>query len=45
MTVEQFNSEVVRKNIADKDAHRATVRQALTAIIKDKIREQNRGSK
>ena len=42
MTVEQFNSEMVRKQIEDKEAHQKTVRQALSAIIKEKIKEQKR---
>lgn len=42
MTVEQFNSEMVRKQIEDKEAHQRTVRQALTAILKEKIKEQKR---
>ncbi len=42
MTVEQFNSEMVRKQIEDKEAHQKTVRQALTAILKEKIKEQKR---
>ena len=45
MTIEQFNSELVRKQIEDKEAHQKTVRHALTAILKEKIKEQNRGSK
>lgn len=45
MTIEQFNSEMVRKQIEDKEAHQKTVRQALTAILKEKIREQKRDSK
>ena len=44
MTVEQFNSEMVRKQIEDKEAHQRTVRQALTAILQEKIREQKRKS-
>jgi len=42
MTVEQFNSEFVKKQVDDKDAHQKTVRVALTAILKEKIREQKR---
>jgi hypothetical protein len=42
MTVDQFNSEMVRKQIEDKEAHQKTVRQALTAILKQKIQEQKR---
>ena len=42
MTVEQFNSEFVKKQVDDKEAHQKTVRVALTAILKDKIREQKR---
>lgn len=42
MTVEQFNSEFVRKQVEDKEAHKKTVRVALTAILKDKIKEQKR---
>jgi hypothetical protein len=42
MTVEQFNSEFVKKQVDDKDAHQKTVRIALTAILKEKIREQKR---
>lgn len=45
MTIEQFNSEMVRKQIDDKDAHQKTVRACLTAIIQDKLKEQKRGSK
>jgi hypothetical protein len=45
MTVEQFNSEMVRKQIEDKEAHQKTVRLALTAILKEKIREQKRDTK
>lgn len=42
MTVEQFNSEMVRKQIEDKEAHQRTVRQALSAILKEKLKEQKR---
>lgn len=42
MTVDQFNSEMVRKQIEDKEQHQRTVRQALTAILKQKIQEQKR---
>jgi hypothetical protein len=42
MTVEQFNSELVRKQVEDKEAHKKTVRNALTAILKEKIKEQKR---
>jgi hypothetical protein len=42
MTVEQFNSEFVKKQVGDKEAHQKTVRVALTAILKEKIREQKR---
>jgi hypothetical protein len=44
MTVEQFNSEMVRKQIEDKEAHQKTVRLALTAVLQEKIREQKRKS-
>jgi hypothetical protein len=40
MTVEQFNSELVRKQIEDKEAHQKTVRNALTAILKDKMKQK-----
>lgn len=42
MTVEQFNSEFVKKQVDDKDAHKKTVRIALTAILKEKMKEQKR---
>ena len=42
MTIDQFNSEMVRKQIEDKEAHQKTVRQALSAILKQKIHEQKR---
>jgi hypothetical protein len=42
MTVEQFNSEFVKKQVDDKEAHQKTVRFALTAILKEKIKEQKR---
>ena len=45
MTVEQFNSEMVRKQIEDKEQHQKTVRHALTAIIKEKLKEQKRDTK
>ena len=40
MTVDQFNSEFVRKQIEDKDAHQKTVRACLTAIVRQKIEER-----
>jgi hypothetical protein len=40
MTVEEFNSELVRKQIEDKEAHQKTVRHALTAILKEKIKQK-----
>jgi hypothetical protein len=45
MTVEEFNSEFVKKQVEDKEAHQKSVRHALSAILKEKIKEQNRGSK
>ena len=42
MTVEQFNSEFVKKQVDDKEAHQKTVRVALTAILREKIKEQKR---
>ena len=44
MTLEEFNSAFVKKQIEDKEAHQKTVRTALTAIIKQKIQEQKRDS-
>lgn len=40
MTIDQFNTEFVRKQVEDKDAHKQTVRLALTAILKDKLKEK-----
>lgn len=42
MTVQEFNSELVRKQIEDKEAHQRTVRQALSAVLKEKLKEQKR---
>jgi hypothetical protein len=40
MTVEQYNSKEVKKQIMDEKAHQDTVRTCLTAIIKEKLREK-----
>jgi hypothetical protein len=40
MTVEEFNSEFVKKQVEDKEAHKQTVRVALTAILKEKIKQK-----
>ncbi len=45
MTVEQFNSELVRKQVVDKEAHQASVRLALTAVLKEKLKEKKHPSK
>lgn len=42
MTVQEFNSELVRKQIDDKEAHQRTVRQALSAVLKEKLKENHR---
>lgn len=42
MTVQEFNSELVRKQIEDKEAHQRTVRHALSAVLKEKLKEQKR---
>jgi hypothetical protein len=40
MTIDQFNSEMVKKQIEDKEAHQKTVRNALTAILKERIKQK-----
>jgi len=40
MTIDQFNSEFVRKQIEDKEAHQQSVRLALSAILKEKIKQK-----
>lgn len=42
MTLEQFNSDHVRKQVDDKEGHQKSVKLALTALLKQKMSERKK---